>query len=263
MTAKIELKDASFSYDDKHSILTDLSFQINSGDNVCLLGPNGSGKSTLLRCMCGLNPMPKNKIFLDGKDVNDYNQKDLARKICFLAQSHMPTFAYSVFDVVLMGRAPHMGLFDTPSSYDQEIAYKAMETLGILPLQNQPYSQLSSGQMQLVLIARALTQESEVLFLDEPTSHLDLANECIILQFIKKLSKKGITILMTSHFPSHAFSSSGTVGLLNNGQLIAWGPAEEVLNEANLKRTYGIDVRIISVGDGSKQKVCYPVMDEP
>jgi len=262
MSAKIEVKNASFSYDGQHNIFTDFSFQINSGDNVCLLGPNGSGKSTLLKCICGLNPMPKNKIFLDGKDINSYKQKEIARKICFLAQSHNPTFAFTVFDVVLMGRAPYLGLFDTPSRHDREIAYKSMETVGILSLEDHPYSQLSAGQMQLVLIARALTQESEVLFLDEPTSHLDPANEKVILQFIKKLSKKGITILMTSHFPSHAFSSSGTVSLMNNGQIVAWGPAEDVLNASNLKLTYGIDIRIISVGKGSKQKLCYPVMDE-
>lgn len=262
MSAKIELKNASFSYDGQHNVFTDFSFHINSGSNVCLLGPNGSGKSTLLKCICGLNPIPRNKIFVDGKDVNCYKQKDLARKICFLAQYHNPTFAYTVFDVVLMGRAPYMGLFDTPSQYDHEIAYKSMETVGILSLKDHPYTQLSAGQMQLVLIARALTQESEILFLDEPTSHLDLANENIILKIIKKLSKEGKTILMTSHFPSHAFSSSGIVGLINNGHIVAWGPAEEVLDESNLKRTYGIDIRIVSVGNGLKQKLCYPVMDE-
>jgi iron complex transport system ATP-binding protein len=262
MCAKLEVDHASYSYDGKRQIFKDISFTVDAGDVFCILGPNGTGKSTLLRCLCNLYPLGGGSIRIDGEDITRMKPAGLARKIGFIPQVHSPTFPYSVLDVVLMGRTPHLNMLATPSDKDYEIADDAIKTVGIESIRDSPYTELSGGQMQMVLFARVLAQEPEILLLDEPTSHLDIANQVHTIETIKKLAKKGLSMIMTSHFPDHAFLTSNKVGILKNGSFIQIGTADEVVTEKNLKMAYGADIRIMYVGDGINRKIAVPVMDE-
>ena len=260
MGVRLELNQVEFSYDKNRKIIKDISFAVKPGNLLCILGPNGSGKSTLLRCINGLNRIKDNSIFINGKDINNLKSVEIARLIAYLPQIHNYSFPYTVSDIVLMGRAPYIKIFDRPSKKDKIIASEAMETLGILSIKEQLYTKLSGGQLQLVLLARALAQKPEILLLYEPTAHLDLFYQAKILKMIKKLSERGISIIMTSHFPDHAIISSGNVALLKEGKIIAFGHITEVINEINLKHTYGIEVRIIHVGNGINRDLCIPML---
>lgn len=233
---------------------------IKKGETVCLLGPNGCGKTTLLNCIHGDLRLKSGKIKIDGKDVASMNVKDMAHRVGYVFQEHNAPFPYSALEVIRMGRAPHLGFFETPSKNDTGLALDIMATLEISYLADMRYTEISGGERQLVLIARTLCQEPDILLLDEPTSHLDFKNQAMVLKNVKRLSEKGLTILMTTHFPNHAMLFSSTTALLNNEGFLAVGPSAEVMNEDNLSELYGISVRIISTIDKNKEiSFCTPV----
>jgi iron complex transport system ATP-binding protein len=258
--ASIEVNHASFSYDGRADIFKDISFSVNKGMVFCILGPNGTGKSTLLRCLCNLYRLKDGHIKVDGHDISTMGPAALAKKIGFIPQIHTPTFPYTVLEVVLMGRTPHLNMIASPSEKDYRIAEESIKSVGIEYIRDKPYTELSGGQMQMTLMARVLAQEPEVLLLDEPTSHLDIANQVHTIQIIKKLAKKGLSIIMTSHYPDHAFVSADTVGIMKDGRFIEIGSPDDVITGPNLKNAYGIDIRIVHVGDDIDRKVCVPVM---
>jgi len=262
MCARLEVKNATFSYDGKRNIFEDISFSVDSGDVFCILGPNGTGKSTLLRCLCNLYPLNTGNICIDGKDISAYAPKKLAKKIGFIPQTHTPTFPYSVLQVVMMGRTPHLNTFASPSKRDREIALEALRAVNIEHIRDKPYTELSGGQMQLVLMARVLAQEPEILLLDEPTSHLDVGNQIYTIKMIRKLSKKGLTLVMTSHFPDHTFLSSNKVGIMKDRKFLAMGPAETVVTEENLQEAYGVPIKIIRIEGEIKRKIAVPVVKD-
>ncbi len=247
----IEAKNAEFGYDGRGSVFEDVGFSVGEGEILSILGPNGCGKTTLLKCINALLKLRKGEVLIEGKRVNSLRKSDVGKKIGYVPQSHGSTFPYSVLEIVLMGRAPHLGLFSSPSAKDVEIAKEAIEMLGISHLMNRPYSQTSGGEAQLVLIARALAAEPIALLLDEPTSHLDLKNQMVILSFLEKLGEnEGIAIIMTTHFPDHALSISHKALLLSNKGNGMVGNTGDVITEDNLRDIFGLDVRIISVKDG-------------
>ena len=236
---------------------------MDKGEVFCILGPNGTGKSTLLRCLCNLYRLNSGRITVDGHDIVSMNQAMLARKIGFIPQIHTPTFPYSVLDVVLMGRAPHLNMLAMPSEKDYRIAEDAIKTVNIEYIRDMPYTELSGGQMQMVLFARVLAQEPEILLLDEPTSHLDVANQIHTIEIVKKLADKGLSLIMTSHFPDHAFISSNKVGIMKGGSFIAMGNADDVITEENLKKAYGADIKVVYLGEGINRKVTVPMITGP
>lgn len=258
--ARLEVSGAAFSYDGKRNIFEDISFTVDRGDVFCILGANGAGKSTLLRCLCNLYKLSRGRIIVDGRDIVTMGQAALARKIGFIPQIHTPTFPYSVMQVVLMGRTPYLNTLATPSEKDYAIAEKAIKAVGIEYIRDKPYTELSGGQMQMVLLARVLAQEPEILLLDEPTSHLDIANQVHTIEIVKKLAEKGFSIVMTSHFPDHAFLASNKVGIMKGGRFIEMGDTNDVVTEENLKKAYGADIRIVQIGDGIDRKVTVPVI---
>ncbi len=258
--ARIEVDHASFSYDGRTDIFEDISFAVEKGKVFCILGPNGTGKSTLLRCLCNLYRLRDGRIRVDGHDISTMRQAALAKKIGFIPQVHTPTFPYTVLEVVLMGRTPHLNMIATPSEKDYRIAGEAIRTMGIEYIRDKPYTELSGGQMQMVLMARVLAQEPEVLLLDEPTSHLDIANQAHTIEMVRALAKRGMSLVMTSHYPDHAFVSADTVGIMKGGRFIEMGRPDDVVTGPNLKNAYGIDIRIVQVGEGIDRKVCVPVM---
>jgi len=260
MSAKLEVRNATFSYDGIKNIFENISFSVECGEVFCILGQNGTGKSTLLRCLCNLNKLNEGKIRIDDLDISSMNSANRAKKIGFIPQIHIPTFPYTVFDVVLMGRTSHVTMMASPSENDCQIAEDAINILNLKHIRDIPYTQLSGGQMQLVLMARVLAQEPEILLLDEPTSHLDVGNQIHTIEMIKKLSKKGLSIIMTSHYPDHAFLSADKVGLMKNKKFLAQGNVDDVVTEQNLVDTYGIDMKIVYLEEGINRKITVPLL---
>jgi iron complex transport system ATP-binding protein len=260
MTARIQADDISFSYsrDMTRAIFRNVSLEVQPGEIFCLLGPNGIGKSTLLKCLGNILHIQQGQIRLNGQDLSGLKLTDAAKRIGYVPQGLMSAFPFRIKDIIIMGRAPHLSLLASPSRSDMEIAYKAMETVGVVHLADRPCDSVSGGEWQLTLIARALVQEPQILLLDEPTSHLDMGNQMKILQVIKDLADLGMTIVMASHFPDHAFLVSSVVAILNDGRIAHKGSPDEVITEENMRTTYGVDVRVIQLEEGGARKACLP-----
>lgn len=262
MADPLVIRDLSFRYylKEQEDIFAHISLSLKRGEIFCLIGPNGTGKSTLIRCIGGLLTASAGQITIEGTDISTMDPKQIAKIIGYVPQSHLPTFPFPVREVVVMGRSPHMGYFSSPSEADIQVAEKAMASVGISHLADRPCTDISGGEWQLVLIARALTQEPRILLLDEPTSHLDLGNQLKILGTIRELSRKGLTILMATHFPDHAFLISGRVGVMLEKGIPLIGPAEDVITEKTMKKAYNAAVRIMTMeGDGGR-RICIPLL---
>jgi iron complex transport system ATP-binding protein len=250
----------SFGYGpDRPPIFTDLSFDLPEGRIMCVLGPNGAGKSTLIKCLAGLMTPSAGRIFIGDRDIRDLGRRRTAQLLAYVPQTHQPVFAFSVFDFVLMGRSPHIGPFSSPAKRDREKAEGAIESLGLTHLADRPYTEISGGERQLAMFARVVAQDPKLLLLDEPTSHLDFGNQVLVLALIQGLARQGLTIIMTSHFPDHAFLTSDLAAVMSGGGFARLGRPDEVVTEDALSRVYGIEVRIMDLDDG---RVCVPVMPQ-
>jgi iron complex transport system ATP-binding protein len=248
LTSILSLHHGSFAYG-REVIFSDLDLEVKSGEVVCILGPNGCGKTTLMRCLSGSLKLKKGLARLDLQDISAMKEVDIARKIGFIFQEHEIPFPYPVIEVVLMGRTPHIRTFSSPSSRDKVIAEEALSRVGISHLKDRPYTLISGGERQLVLIARTLAQEPEIILMDEPTSHLDFKNQTVVLQMVNQLAEQGLAVVMTSHFPDHAFLFSQRVALMAGGRFTACGRPAEVMTEKSLGELYGLEVSVISVND--------------
>jgi iron complex transport system ATP-binding protein/manganese/iron transport system ATP-binding protein len=244
----------------RRSIVKDISFSIDKGEVICLLGANGSGKTTLLKTILGLLKPQKGEIFLDNTNIKKWSCSQIARVIGYIPQAHEPPFPFQVRDVVLMGRTAHLAPFASPSKRDEEIAEKAMEILSITHLRERVYTEISGGERQLVLIARALTQEPQILIMDEPTSSLDFGNQVKVLSQVQHLAKMNMGVVMFCHFPEHAFLYSTKVMLLDKGEMLHFDIPEKAITEESLKTLYGVDLEIVSVNNQKNRevKVCIP-----
>lgn len=257
---KLEIKNLTGGYGNK-MIIRDFSTAVETGDILCLLGPNGVGKTTLFKSILGFLKMQGGEISLDGKNMEKFSWAEQARIIGYVPQSSNPPFPFSVIDVVVMGRTAHLGMFGTPGKKDFQKAYEVLEQLQIVHLAENAFTELSGGERQMVMIARALVQQPAFIMLDEPTASLDFGNQAKVLQRILSLSKNGIGIIMTTHYPDHAFLCDGKVVLLQRGDTYHTGHAGEVLTEENLTKAYGVKVRIIqSEMDGITMRFCAPDM---
>jgi len=262
MTGRVDIKNLSFGYTDKIEdlIFSDIHITLKPGEVFCLLGLNGSGKSTLLKCIARLLKPATGHVTIDGKDLTAMSPGHIAGKLGYVPQSLVSAFPFTVEEIVIMGRASQISMISSPSRQDKDKARDSMEKIGIAHLARRPCNRLSGGEWQMVLIARALTQSPRVLLLDEPTSHLDLGNQVKILEKVNSLSKEGITIIMASHFPDHAFLNADQVGILKGRSMKALGKPDKVLTEEVLFATYGIHIRVIEVLDGINRKICVPVL---
>jgi iron complex transport system ATP-binding protein len=263
MAGSIKIENLSFGYTPQDPIFSQVSFHLDPGEIFCLLGPNGSGKSTLLKCIAQLLVSPTGRVMLDTENLGQLPAKKIAKLLGFVPQSLVSAFPFTVADIVVMGRASRIGMTASPSRTDQHHAASAMEKLGIAHLAQRPCSRLSGGEWQMVLIARALTQSPRVLLLDEPTSHLDLGNQIKILEVVDSLSKEGMTIIMASHFPDHAFLSAHKVGILKNRSLKGVGAPDRVLTQSLLEATYDTPLRVFTIGNEIDRKICVPLLNTP
>lgn len=197
------------------------------------------------------------EILINGENIEALSFSQISKHIGYIPQSHVPSFPFTVFDVVLMGRAPYLNLTQSPRAEDEKIAIKSLKTLGIYDLKDKEYTNLSGGERQLVFLARVLTQQPDILILDEPTSHLDFGNQIKLLEIIDKLVEAGLSVIMSSHFPDHAFLSSTKVAIMKNKKFIDFGAPGDVVTEDNLKEAYSIDVKLIELDEN--RKVCVPM----
>ena len=254
----MEVKDVSFSYDkDSPIVFENISFSIDKGDVLCILGPNGTGKTTLIKTINGLHEVNSGSISLNGTNIKELSYNDIAKIVGYIPQGHVPSFPFKVFDVVLMGRSPYINLSASPKEEDKEIALNALKTLGIEDLKEKSYTNLSGGERQLVFLARVLAQEPDLLILDEPTNHLDFGNQIKLLEMIEQLSDLGLVVIMSSHYPDHAFLAASKVAIMKDRTFIDFGSPEDVLTEENLNKAYGIDVKLVELEDN--RKICVPL----
>jgi iron complex transport system ATP-binding protein len=242
----IRVQRAGFRYGERQ-ILDGLDLDVRRGEILSVLGANGCGKTTLLRCIAGALRPSSGSVEIGGDDVHRLPPSARGRRIGFLFQDHAPTFPYAVHDVVLMGRAPHLGFLGFPGEHDRVLAEAALERVGLSHLKERPYTRLSGGERQLVLLARTLVQEPEVILLDEPTTHLDVRNQVRTLGIVRALAEDGMTMIMTTHDPNHAFWVGGRAALMKEGGFIAVGPTASVMTEETLRETYDVDVAVFSI----------------
>lgn len=259
--ALIEIKDAAFSYDGKRTIFEHINFRVEEGEIFCIIGPNGCGKSTLIDCVLGLNKLKTGQILIGGRPMESLKPRELAEHVAYVPQGHKTTFAYTVLDVVTMGRTYAARMFAPPGEKEREIARDALKEVGLEGFEEREYTKLSGGELQLVIIARAIAQQSRLLIMDEPTAHLDFTHELTVMEIIARLVRdKKISIIMATHFLNQAYylENAGVntkVALINDGNFAQVGTPSQVLNTENLERTFNIITEIVSNGSGERKYI--------
>lgn len=258
----LEIKDVYGGYGNG-DVVKGVSCYADHGDVLCLVGPNGCGKTTLFRLMLSSMPVSMGSISIDGRDTKSLTPKELANLIAYIPQYHSPIFAYTVLDVVIMGRASHFSSFETPKTADREAAFAALEKVNALHLANKKYTALSGGQRQLILIARAICQSAKVFVMDEPAANLDYANHQLLMEVIADLAKRGYCIVMSTHSPEHPFSVGTKALLMKSGSVAGFGPPKEIITPENLQSVYDIEMDVVTIRDryGVERTICLPVKD--
>lgn len=251
---KIELIDVCCGYE-KKDILKDLNFTCETGNFYCILGANGIGKTTLFKTLLGFINPKKGQIIIDGHDLSKMSSKELARYISYVPQAKNNSYLYSVLDIVLMGRSLYINKFSSPSKNDMDITMKVLEQLDIVHLKDKMYSELSGGEQQIVLIARALVQEAKFIVMDEPTSNLDFENQKKVLHVLNVLAKNSVGIIMSSHSPDHAFYCNAKAILILKDKTVLEGPCETIITEDNLLKVYGVNIKVIKQQDQNKEMI--------
>lgn len=234
-------------------VLQDISLEIPKGRFSVLLGPNGSGKSTLLKLMAGQLPFASGSIFLEGEDLTKLSPRLRARTLGYLPQMHSPVFPFTVDEVVLTGRASY--IYSSPSQKDRDKTLETLEATGLLALRHRPYTELSGGERQLVMLARLLAQEASILLLDEPVSHLDLANTHHLLSLVKQWVESGRTVLAVLHDPNTAFLFGDHFFFLKKGVLQLPMDPRRPWQGHFLDRLY--DIQLETIPHGDRAVICH------
>jgi iron complex transport system ATP-binding protein len=251
---KIRINNLSFYYD-KYAALEDINININESGFICLVGPNGSGKSTLLKCITGLMKLPDNRIFINGKDINSYKVSSLAEQISYVPQISAPIPGFTVGEIVEMGRHPYK-----PSHRDREIIDYALKVTNTRDFTDKDCSEISGGEFQRVMIARAIAQDTPIMILDEPVSHLDIRYQIDIIESLKRLSgEKNTLIVISMHDLNLAMLYSDKVILLDRGRLHSFGTRGQVLNKENITNVYKINISEVRVSEDIR--LIYPAIN--
>ncbi len=239
--AKLEVNNLTLAYG-KTTVIHSMSFNVDKGEMLGLIGPNGSGKSTLIKAISHVITPRSGQVKLDGKDVSEIPRSELARMLGVVPQTPILPSSFSAFEIVLMGRNPHLGLLRYESQRDIEITYLAMERTATTPLAERRIGELSGGEIQRIVIARVLAQEPETILLDEPTANLDINHQLEILDLIKSLcTRNHLTVVITLHDLNLAAQYCDRLVLIKDGEVHARGTPEEVITTSNIKEVYGTD----------------------
>lgn len=252
----LSVKNGTFQYRSGETLLNDVSFDAGPGDLIAVLGPNGSGKTTLLRCIMGFLKWKSGESLLDGRNIETFSNRELWQNISYVPQGKGTTVSCTVEEMILLGSASRYGIFGRPDRKDEERAEELMEKMGLAESAHRKCSELSGGQLQMTLIARALQSDPKVLILDEPESNLDFRNQLIVLTTMKKLAGQGKTCIFNTHFPAHAARHANkSILLLRKGQFL-FGETRQVITEENISGAFGVKVTIGDVMSG-EQKIPY------
>ncbi len=253
----LSVTDLSFSYGTRR-ILEDISFEVAAGAFCALLGPNGSGKSTMVKALAGVHRAKQGRISVEGRDIASLGRRELARIVAYVPQAGDAPFDLTVREAVMLGRTPHFGI--APGAADRAKVEDAIVRMGLSEIAEQSMSELSGGQAQRAMIARALAQDPRVLLLDEPTSALDLRYQIETLQLVRQITREeGISALIAIHDLNHAARYCDQVVVLHGGHLVADGTPEEALQEPTLRSVYEVDVEVAAQGGGVEVR---PRVDE-
>ena len=258
----LEVCDLACGYNRDHIVQDHISFQMKDHEICCILGPNGVGKTTLFKTiMQFLRPLG-GSIRMDGQDLSKWGPRQLAKHVAYVAQNHVPPFPYITEDVVMLGRVSSTGYFRRPTDTDRQIVEEAMKDMGVEHLRDRVYTDISGGERQLVMLARALAQQPRLLVLDEPIAELDYGNQVRVLRKICELRDRGYAIIMTTHAPDHAFLCNAVVVLLQRTKPALFGTAERIVTEKNLRDAYGIQVQITETyNENGMIRTCSPLMN--
>lgn len=239
-------------------VLNGVSFTVAEGEILTILGPNGAGKSTLLKCLAGLLPSADGCIELCGRSLARLGEQSRAALVSYVQQVEHCSFPYTVEHLVLMGRTPLLRPFESPGEADHEAAHKAMAALGIESLADKPCTNLSGGEYQQAMIARAVVRQPKVILFDEPTAHLDFSNQLRVLRLIKRLAADGFSIVVTTHNPDHALLLGGSAALIGHDGQLKKGTVDEIVTEGSLRRVYGADLLIRPMPEVERVVCTYP-----
>jgi iron complex transport system ATP-binding protein len=248
---KLEVKDGAFSYG-KRVIFEEIDFSVREREILAILGPNGSGKTTLLKCVMNMLPWQRGAAFLDGVDAGTIPVRQFWQSLSWVPQGKSPAFGYSVEDMILLGRSVHVPVFSNPGQNDYRIVKETMKELNIERLAKQDCNTLSGGELQLVMIGRALASRPGIIIMDEPESGLDFRNQLMIINLVKRLSRNTACIINT-HYPEHARRIADKVILLNGKGGVLYGDCAAMINEENLRDIFGVEVII-----GKTERGAYP-----
>ena len=242
---KFTIENGCFAYDASRTILQDVCVQLNEAEILTVLGSNGVGKTTLMKCMLGLLKWTSGRSCADGEDIRKISHAQLWKRIGYVPQAKQAVFAYTVEEMVLLGRSAHLGLAKQPRAEDRQIALSCLRDVGIERLKGRLISRISGGELQMVLIARALATQPQMLILDEPESNLDFRNQLIVLKTISDLRReRGLSFIVNTHYPEHAISISDKTLLLMGGGRSLSGKTADVITEENLRNAFAVDVCI-------------------
>jgi iron complex transport system ATP-binding protein len=246
--AILSVSGLSFSYNGaQRAVLRDLSLEIPAAATTAILGPNGSGKTTLLRLLLGFLRPRQGTILLAGLPLDRYSRRERGQLIGLVPQDEHIPFDFSVLEYVLLGRAPYLGPLQMPGKADHREAQEALHMAGLAHLQERPLPNLSGGERQLAVVARALAQKPRILLLDEPTAHLDLGNRGRLLAIMQDLAAKGTTMVLTTHDPNLASSVAEFTVLMRQGEILDVGRPEIVLTSEKLSTTYDVPVQVLEI----------------
>lgn len=253
---RMKVEDLHFSYG-SHEVLKGVTFGVETSGFISLLGPNGAGKSTLFRCMLGLLEPSSGSIHICGRNIRNMPVAKLSRRVAYIPQSHTPVFNFSVFDMVLMGTTAQLPRFSSPGKAQKELAEAAMERMGIAHLRNRGCSNISGGERQLALIARAMVQQAKILVMDEPSASLDYGNKLRVMETVKSLTQDGYSVIQSTHDPDQAYLYSDQILALYDGKILASGTPQETISSNLISTLYGVDVEVCSM-HRDDVRVCVP-----
>ncbi len=241
---KLSVQNGSFFYQKNVPVFRNIHFSVDSGEILAILGPNGAGKTTMLRCITGMLRWREGASLLDGEPIHTMPERKLWQKMAYVPQAKAASSAYTAFETVLLGRSSRLNVFSAPGQADLEKAKEVMELLGIAHLMDKRCSAISGGELQMVLIARALASEPQVLILDEPESNLDFKNQLVVLDAMSRLAQRGMTCIFNTHYPAHALQRADKSLILSRGGGYVFGSTASVVTEENIRRAFGVEAVI-------------------
>lgn len=242
--ALLSVENGTFAYRGGPDILSGISFEVYPGEIMAVLGPNGAGKTTLLRCMMDMLRWKSGRSLMGGEDIRNIPARKLWSRMAYVPQAKSAASSYTAFQTVLLGRSSRIGVFASPSDEDMAAAERVMKQLGIMDLADKQCYAISGGELQMVLIARAMASEPEVLILDEPESNLDFKNQLIVLDTISSLASDGVACVFNTHYPAHALQRADKSLIISKGIGCLFGNTSDIVTEENIRRAFGVNAVI-------------------